>query len=195
MPCVVCGDPIAKWNKYGICSRMPECRKTYQEAWRQAHPGYFEDRYKPAVSLIKRARCSNCGGVTSSRSGICTQTPECRRLGDKQREPERVAYRQQQYRERKALYRAFRDAKSATQSHLCALCGDHMPRDDRVLDHDHACCATNAYQACGDCYRGVLHAACNFLLGWARDDPQRLMQGFRYLTDWQSSRPIEKRAG
>lgn len=63
----------------------------------------------------------------------------------------------------------------------CFICGD-MER--LVVDHDHRCCPRRG-QSCGDCVRGVLCNNCNAALGFANDDPTRLMRMASYLASHQ----------
>lgn len=46
------------------------------------------------------------------------------------------------------------------------------------VDHDHACCERHS---CGSCVRGLLCAGCNFALGHAADDADRLAGLVAYL--------------
>lgn len=56
----------------------------------------------------------------------------------------------------------------------CYLCGDPVPLNDAVRDHDHACCPRRARAACGRCWRGITHDRCNRIIGIAGDDPDLL---------------------
>ena len=71
----------------------------------------------------------------------------------------------------------------------CAICARapwELPgkfKDKRlVVDHNHACCAKNP--SCGQCVRGLLCAPCNYVLGWAHDDPTTLRLAAEYL-EWR----------
>jgi hypothetical protein len=62
-----------------------------------------------------------------------------------------------------------------TQDGKCYLCGDPLDLENRRkvhLDHDHSCCPLGS--GCWICRRGLACDRCNFLIGWADDDPQRL---------------------
>lgn len=61
------------------------------------------------------------------------------------------------------------------QEGKCYLCGDPLDRSKYRgihLDHDHACCGP--VRSCEKCRRGLACPHCNTLIGWARDDPDRL---------------------
>jgi hypothetical protein len=57
----------------------------------------------------------------------------------------------------------------------CEICGDED--EFLVLDHDHQCCP----RACAECVRGWICQPCNKSLGFARDDPDRLISMVTYL--------------
>jgi hypothetical protein len=62
-----------------------------------------------------------------------------------------------------------------TQGGKCYLCGDDLQRDVPKavhLDHDHSCCPLA--RSCERCRRGLACQDCNRLIGWAKDDPDRL---------------------
>ena len=59
------------------------------------------------------------------------------------------------------------------QDGYCYLCDRPLvPGRDTVIDHDHSCCP--AQRSCEVCRRGLAHRECNFLVGHADDDPERL---------------------
>ncbi len=69
----------------------------------------------------------------------------------------------------------------AAQGGGCAICGKTEPggRGDWHVDHDHTCCSGR--KTCGQCVRGVLCAACNWMLGSARDNADVLMAAAAYV--------------
>lgn len=75
-----------------------------------------------------------------------------------------------------------------TQGGGCAICGATEPGGrwgTWHVDHDHDCCPPHAkggrQKTCGKCVRGVLCQGCNLLLGFARDDAERLARALSYL--------------
>jgi hypothetical protein len=55
------------------------------------------------------------------------------------------------------------------------------------MDHDHSCCEAPSgrrTKLCGACNRGVLCQNCNFMIGQAGDDPDRLVAGAAYLLQY-----------
>ncbi|AEJ92139.1 endonuclease VII [Mycobacterium phage Optimus] len=74
----------------------------------------------------------------------------------------------------------------AEQGFKCANPGCRAPLTnwtDAHLDHDHDCCGRN--KACVACTRGVICRLCNLMLGYAKDDPERLRGGAEYLEAFQ----------
>lgn len=70
----------------------------------------------------------------------------------------------------------------AAQGGGCAVCAEAPTASRRlVIDHDHSCCADRA-RSCGKCVRGLLCAACNSMLGMAKDNTSTLLSGISYLT-------------
>jgi hypothetical protein len=62
----------------------------------------------------------------------------------------------------------------------CYACGA-LPEEGRSLhvDHDHSCCPGR--RSCGKCVRGLLCIRCNWMLGVADDDIQRLERLILYV--------------
>lgn len=58
----------------------------------------------------------------------------------------------------------------------CWLCG--LPLEELVngrrpsIDHDRSCCPGR--ESCGNCVRGATHAACNLIIGMAKESPELL---------------------
>lgn len=69
------------------------------------------------------------------------------------------------------------------QNGRCAICQTETPGGTGTfhVDHDHSCCP--GIFSCGRCIRGLLCAACNLLLGNARDNPLTLRAAVVYLED------------
>lgn len=69
-----------------------------------------------------------------------------------------------------------------SQNNVCAVCFQPFGSSGKqraVLDHNHECCPGT--HSCGRCVRGILHSGCNRLLGFAGDDPERLLLAAKYL--------------
>lgn len=58
------------------------------------------------------------------------------------------------------------------QDGRCYLCGDDLMAEQAFIDHDHRCCPPA--RSCAYCRRGLACPNCNSLVGFARDDPDRL---------------------
>jgi hypothetical protein len=83
-----------------------------------------------------------------------------------------------------SCYRVDFEALWAAQKGLCALCDKPMLRNGRerasaCVDHDRSCCPDR--RSCGKCVRGLIHWACNLVLGYAKDDPEVLRAAALYL--------------
>jgi Recombination endonuclease VII len=65
------------------------------------------------------------------------------------------------------------DALWESQGGKCYLCGDDLVRGRKThIDHDHSCCPRN--KSCALCRRGLSCDLCNWIIGYAGDDPGRL---------------------
>lgn len=63
----------------------------------------------------------------------------------------------------------------------CAICGTLTPVGKGwVVDHDRSTCHPGDF-SCKDCRRGILCAACNTALGYARDNPTVLRRMADYI--------------
>ena len=60
------------------------------------------------------------------------------------------------------------------QDGKCYLCEGPLGPDqaDCHVDHDHSCCPSG--RSCEKCRRGLAHPLCNWIVGYAGDDPDRL---------------------
>lgn len=67
------------------------------------------------------------------------------------------------------------------QGNVCTACGDPFGDEQPHIDHDHKCCPSQR-SSCGKCVRGLIHRKCNLALGYADDDPQKLLKLQQYLT-------------
>lgn len=73
------------------------------------------------------------------------------------------------------------------QRGLCAVCLRALP-DPPAVDHDHELASTHPHpvtRGCQRCVRGLLCDDCNLMLGRARDEPETLEAGARYLRAWR----------
>ena len=65
------------------------------------------------------------------------------------------------------------------QNHVCAICGGDNNGKTLVVDHDHSCCP--GQKSCGKCVRQLLCGSCNSMIGYARDNPEILEGGAKYV--------------
>lgn len=69
------------------------------------------------------------------------------------------------------------------QSYRCMLCKGALG-SEWAADHDHYLASLHGHdprRGCQRCFRGILCKACNLMLGWARDDPERLEAAAAYV--------------
>lgn len=81
---------------------------------------------------------------------------------------QRTGYRNAKDRQRAQLVAELWQA----QGGRCYLCSEPVVQDEAVLEHDHRCCPPAYF--CQYCIRGVGHPACNQVIGYGRDNPDRL---------------------
>jgi Recombination endonuclease VII len=111
-------------------------------------------------------KCRNCGSRLrkDNKHGYCLLTPECSALVKKSQNLLTVY----------GITLIEYEARLAEQGGGCAVCGDTQTRKDRkylYVDHDHAT---------GE-VRGLLCTNCNFAIGHAQDEPDRLIAMAAYL--------------
>lgn len=68
------------------------------------------------------------------------------------------------------------------QNGVCGIC--HIPHGSKsfAVDHDHRCCSGK--KSCGKCIRGLICSRCNFVLGLADDNTDRLRNSIAYLKQY-----------
>jgi len=60
------------------------------------------------------------------------------------------------------------------QDGRCYLCGDQIVLGEGQVDHDHRCCSRKRRFPCDYCIRGLCCPACNYVVGHAYDNPDKL---------------------
>lgn len=95
--------------------------------------------------------------------------------------PERVREQKAQWKkDNPDKVREQRQRANANGAKGRAAHGMRMPDRRKVhVDHDHTCCPQG--KSCRYCRRGLACHPCNLLIGFARDDPQRLRRIARNL--------------
>jgi Recombination endonuclease VII len=148
-------------------------------------------RHSQVKKRDKGAICEGCGGQFLAHrrdARYCShrcwsratynseaQREKTRRWREKQ--PQEIVDARREYQRehwhaaQKARTQRFRDS----QDGKCYLCGDPLQSEPRSvhLDHDHRCCPKDS-KGCVACQRGLACRACNLLLCYASDDPDRL---------------------
>ena len=168
----------ARWHgsvsghQYHGC-RCDRCVEGYQAYYRAYRVG--GERVLAADGTITwtggRVRLCGCGEPLQPHRTYC---PGCARSRMLEGYAQRDLERKEQLRER-------RRRLLGAQGGVCALCRLPLKLAEATIDHDHACCAGPAKRSCGECDRAVLHRLCNGMLGQARDTPELLEQGARFL--------------
>lgn len=138
-------------------------------------------------SVVKS--CPKCGETDHSKFGPNRRRRDrlqvwCRRCTDAHFTPEMS--RQYWLKHKYGLSTDEYQAMLLEQHDLCALC--NKPFEDQkglrpVVDHDHSTQAV----------RGIIHQACNSMLGHAHDDPTVLAAGIRYLDGAKNLKLQDKR--
>jgi hypothetical protein len=155
-----------------------------------------------ALRLVEEAstkRCQKCGNEGTfgkdkkKPDGLAARCDTCRREDRKVRQERHNEYLRtwtktnaRAQRNTQVRYRHGIEFEEVwlSQRGLCALCDEPMsPLGNQslsaVVDHDHACC--QKMPTCGKCFRGLIHASCNKLLGAASDDQHKLEKAIAYL--------------
>jgi len=89
---------------------------------------------------------------------------------------------------RHGLTAAIIEGMRRRQQGRCLICLEPLPPVPAV-DHDHAMAEAHGhdrYRGCPRCVRGLLCTACNSMIGFARDDPDRLQAAITYLRAWRA---------
>lgn len=147
-PCAVCGQPTRSVE--GVCQRTAECKHEHQKRWYAARPGHkraLQRKHYRANPQIYHERYL--------------------RQYAKNREKIKAKVRPYEPEDWAAMY--------AQQEGLCYLCGRELDRSKPrsiTMDHDHRCCPPT--KSCATCRRGLAHSSCNFAIGQADDNPERL---------------------
>ncbi len=162
--CEWCGETyLARINNQRFCTLA--CRNLNLSNWRKSQ----------RVEMRTPIECGMCGTTfvrTSGNGKYCSD--ECR-LKVKRRDAW-INHLRGRYRITTQKF----DAMLEAAGNRCQVCGvEFSKRSDIHVDHDHSCCPGDF--TCGKCVRGLVCKSCNFMLGFANDNPQRLRQGLAYL--------------
>jgi Recombination endonuclease VII len=168
LPCEGCGEIItAPRRNQRFCS--PECcRKTWirvnPERYQAAQVRHNEQRRR--TPTYERA-CEWCGKTfVASRSDKRACSRACKN---------KYWSRQiKRYRRHGCDWDEEFSKLWQAQDGRCYLCGDPLDSDQAAchVDHDHSCCPQG--RSCERCRRGLAHPRCNWIVGYAEDDPDRL---------------------
>ena len=169
------------------CKHTPKTAKFKLLPWTfaglQKGPPQAEVSQECASAKRRQVKCQFCGGTFVRKSGNGRYCSDDCRLGVKRRD----AWINH-LRGRYGLTQEAFDALRAAAGNKCEVCGaEFKQRGDIHVDHDHGCCPGDF--TCGECIRGLTCKNCNFMLGHAGDDPQRLQQGIDYLHRFDIEEP------
>lgn len=129
MTCSVCGGPLRRDNKTGICDRNPEC-----------HCARARLAYVPASWTFRCVVCSD-PIRDDNKSGVCQRNPECRREHDRRRHITHRTRRlaaQKQYRDRPGRHCRYW-AAGCTEDAIIGghACREHALQERRSLYEAH----------------------------------------------------------
>lgn len=140
--------------------------------YQKEHPG----RKHGSAERQRQYRAANPDKVRQWRANArekIAKNPEKQR--ERQRQAYRVGGRERALQRQHGLGFADLAALLAAQDGKCYLCGDPIEGGGSgsiAIDHDHSCCPP--LKSCNYCRRGITCGMCNPLVGFARDDPERL---------------------
>lgn len=146
--CGMCGQLCRKGSKYGFCNRTAACRKARNNAYYAANKAAILERQRRDYAA-KPERALKA--AAAYREANRTQIRERKRD---------IAY---------GLAPGEYQLILTAQSGRCKGCHRAVKL---YVDHDHGCCMTTP--TCGQCNRGLLCEACNWVLGFAKDSPATL---------------------
>lgn len=132
---------------------------------------------KPETDKPPYERASCCPAKPLYRQGLCK---ECYTTYEEHKERKKQNTESRKYR-RRGMTKEWFDTEVAKG---CAICktfdwGTQGP----CVDHDHLCCE----YGCAKCIRGVLCRKCNTMIGCAKDIPETLCNGAKYLELWHKN--------
>lgn len=145
----------------GLQAYCKACDRAYTKASREAHPGRSTQWVRAWRIAHKERYLANARLTAKARRAANPERANAER-------------RRSSYRITPERFEALLEA----QNHKCPVCGCQLSATPHV-DHDHSCCPKK--RSCGQCVRGLLCHHCNLMLGAARDNPDTLIAGARYL--------------
>lgn len=148
-----------KSKRGGYCT---DCNREYQRVWRKGNP-----------KKIYKFDCVECHKEYEAKSRgrrYCDNCIIIRR------------HRISQMSKRHGITLKKYQEILEQQNKLCAICKRECDRFPNLsVDHDHLCCPGSVRKSCGNCVRGLLCNNCNLMLGYAKDDIERLYRAIEYL--------------
>ena len=154
------------------------CRECRNGARKASYQGNSEHERQQARDYYAANRLQRLAG-------------DARRRADPDYRAARAAIERERYR-RDPAYRASRNKPRKRHGGLsewqrmwdeqggcCYLCGHSLegtPKRFIHVDHDHSCCpgGVNGGKSCSACRRGLVHMACNAIIGLARENTELL---------------------
>jgi len=142
--------------------------------WQRAYRAANADKVNAQVRARRAANPEHARGLARARYAANREKINARNkeIRDKSKD------RDGELRRRHGMRRDEWDAMWEAQQGCCYLCGDELRMEGpngnskAVMDHRHDCCGRK--KSCPACRRGIACTRCNIIIGYARDDPERL---------------------
>jgi hypothetical protein len=209
--CTDCSTVLA--YKAGSGRQAVRCPDCSAERVRQQK----RDAYRAGRAKLPSRVCAECGSSVGPRMLRCAgcsrqiRAAAALEFRNQNLELSRGRSRESMRRARQRDSRGLNDKKRASrfglsaeqvqemlisQNGCCAICGipaGQVPRG-LVVDHDHACCNyDNGRKTCGKCVRQLLCGNCNWMLGLADDQVDRLRAAADYIEHHRNSHAQARR--
>ena len=183
-PCEECGEMMtARRRDKRFCSAECRGKKYYREnrevmqirldAWLEVNPekrkeynARYTERHPREKKTYERI-CEGCGETfIAMRKDKRACSRQCKNNFHSRRIKRWIRHGCDWNEEFGRLWQA--------QDGKCYLCENPLDSDQAAchVDHDHSCCPPG--RSCAKCRRGLAHPLCNWIVGYAEDDPDRL---------------------
>jgi len=158
--------------------------RRYREANRDRIAAYREANRDAAIQRSREWRAANRDRILPLKRERQRAYYQEKRLDPEWMERQRETQRRHRTANRQRIRMANRLRKHCltpegwtalwvAQEGRCYLCLRELSTEDAMIEHDHRCCPKGA--SCSVCRRGLACGPCNAAIGFADDDPERLL--------------------